>query len=780
MVTLGTLLGTFDFIVFFGALLAVMVIGLWVGRREKSSKDYFLAGGDARWWGVAGSIFGSNVSANHMMGMMGVGFAVGFAQSHFEITAIAGLLMLCYLLLPVYRKLKIYTLSEYLGKRYDDRSRVSYSVIMIAIIVFVMTVPAFYIGSRSINYLLQGDTGQKALVIAKLENESVKSISIVNAGRGYSGVPSVKIAPPENNNNEATGKVIIGKGVISAVNIKSTGSGYNDESAPSITIDSGDAILEAIIKNGKVVGVEIADGGEGYDVNIPPKIVISPPSNGDAAEAYVSVSKIGVRKVEILNTGVGYKKKPSVSIVGGGSKDGLSPGDIDYFYYLLGILGMALITGTYTVVGGLRAVIITDVIQSLLMLVGGLLLAAFMYSEIGGWGGLVAADSAQNGGMERLHLYNPSNHPKLPWSGVVTGLMVLHFYYWGANQFIVQRTLAARTDKEARIGVISAGFFKLLIPFFSIGCGIAAWYYYAGKGQIVAQDAVFLELLGDLVAPVGFGLVGLIAAGVFGAILSSIDSMLNSGATLVTFDIYKRYLNPNADDKKLVKVGRYWVLFFLVLAAVVTVFIMDPNSEDSFFLQIANHQSKLIAGVVVAFFLGLLWKGGTATAGFVAILSGVVFSYGIPWVYEWIASERIIATFGAELNFMHSVFLAAILSSILYVIVSLLTMSESKSNDYQSFTWLGLGVFTQSRLKTFGFKLCATLVLLALLGYCLWMDIGTPVMLASLGALWTWSMFITSAMKPVDGEQVTSLIKNDRVWGGLLAACAVFMLFYFK
>ena len=566
MATLSTLLGAFDFIVFFGALLAIMAVGLWVGRREKTSKDYFLAGGNARWWGVAGSIFGSNVSANHMMGMMGVGFAVGFAQSHFEITAIAGLLMLCYLLLPVYRKLKIYTLSEYLGKRYDDRARLSYSVIMIAIIVFVMTVPAFYIGSRSINYLLQGDTGQKALAIAKLENESVKSISIVNAGRGYSGVPNIKISPSESN-NPAEGTVVIGEGVVSAVNIKSSGSGYSDEALPKVNVESGSAIFNAIVKNGKVVGVEIVDGGEGYDSNLPPKINISPPMDGATAEAFVSVSEKGVRKIKILNPGDGYKSQPSVNIVGGGRKEGLAPGDIDSFYYFLGILAMALITGTYTVIGGLRAVIITDVIQSILMLVGGLLLAAFMYSEIGGWGGMVAADAAQNGGLERLHLYNPSNHPALPWSGVVTGLMILHFYYWGANQFIVQRTLAARTDKEARMGIISAGFFKLLIPFFSIGCGIAAWYYYAGKGQIVAQDAVFLELLGDLVAPVGFGLVGLISAGVFGAILSSIDSMLNSGATLVTFDIYKRYINPNADDKKLVKVGRFWVLFLLVLAA---------------------------------------------------------------------------------------------------------------------------------------------------------------------------------------------------------------------
>ncbi len=393
---------------------------------------------------------------------------------------------------------------------------------------------------------------------------------------------------------------------------------------------------------------------------------------------------------------------------------------------------------------------------------------------------MVKADAAQNVKMQRLHLYNPSNHPKLPWSGVVTGLMVLHFYYWGANQFIVQRRLAARSDSEARLGIISAGFFKLLIPFFSIGCGIAAWYYYAGQGRIVAQDAVFLELLGDLVAPIGFGLVGLIAAGVFGAILSSIDSMLNSGATLVTFDIYKRYLNPNADDHKLVKVGRIWVLLFLCLAALVTIFIMDPNSKDSFFLQIANHQSKLIAGVVIAFFLGLLWKGGTATAGFVAIVSGVIFSYGIPWIYELVASDSLIATFGKSLNFMHSVFLAAILSTVLYVVISLLTKRENEDAENQSFTWVGLGIFTSKGLKVFGAKLGVTLVFFAISGYCLWQNVATPVVLATIGALWTWVMFISSALKPTDGDKSSSLLKDDRVWGGLLAACAVFMLFYFK
>ena len=777
METSGSLLSTIDFVIFFGSLLVVMAVGLWVGRREESSKDYFLAGRNARWWGVAGSIFGSNVSANHMIGMMGVGFAVGFAQSHFEITAIAGLLMLCYLLLPVYRKLNIYTLSEYLGRRYDDRSRVAYSVIMISIIVFVMTVPAFYIGSRSVNYLLQGDTGQKAVAVAKVENGAVKALVISNAGRGYAGEPTVVVGKPTKADAKAAvGRAIVGAGVIAAVNVKTMGSGYSSNAPPSVTVSEGEASLQSVVMNGMVVGIEIIDGGVGFDVSEAPEISIAPPVSGTGATAYAAVVENGIRRIEIVDGGSGYDKAPTVSIAGGSAKTGLSPGDIDPLYYIIGILGMALITGTYTVIGGLRAVIVTDVIQSVLMLIGGLLLAYFMFNEIGGWSAMVAADSAQNGGLERIHLYNPSNHPTLPWSGVITGLMVLHFYYWGANQFIVQRVLAAKSDKEARTGIITAGFLKLLIPFFSIGCGIAAWYYYSNRAQIVAQDAVFMQLLGDLVQPVGYGLVGLVAAGVFGAILSSIDSMLNSGATLVTFDLYKRYVNPSADDKKLIKVGRFWVLFFLMLAAVVTIFTMNPNSEDSFFLLIASHQSKLIAGVVVAFFLGLLWKGATATGGFIAIVSGVLFSYGIPLLYTKGASEGLISVFGEKLNFMHSVFVAAILSLILHIVVSLMTKNPSAEKNQAMHTWIGLGIFSSASFRNFAAKLGGTLLIFAVLGFLMWREIAAPPVAALIGSAWTWAMFISAALKNPTGN----LLKDDKLWGGLLAACAVFMLFYFK
>ena len=785
METSGSLLSTIDFVIFFGSLLAIMAVGLWVGRKEESSKDYFLAGRNARWWGVAGSIFGSNVSANHLVGMMGVGFALGFAQSHFEITAIAGLLMLCYLLMPVYRKLNIYTLSEYLSRRYDDRSRVAYSVIMVSIIVFVMTVPAFYIGSRSVNYLLQGDTGQAAVAMAKVENGAVQNLAITNAGRGYAQVPTVVVGAPVDPDGETAKAIaILGEGVIAAVNIKDTGSGYGTNTPPVVTLAKGEALLQAVVKEGMVVGIEILDGGNGFEVGQAPEITITPPDSGIPAKAYAAVVHKGIRRIELVNGGSGYENTPFVAITGGSAKAELSPGDIDPLYYILGILGMALITGTYTVIGGLRAVIVTDVIQSVLMLIGGLLLAYFMFTEIGGWSEMVAADAAQNGGLERLHLYNPSNHPALPWSGVVTGLMVLHFYYWGANQFIVQRALAAKSDKEARIGIITAGFLKLLIPFFSIGCGIAAWYYYSDRAQIVAQDAVFMQLLGDLVQPIGYGLVGLVAAGVFGAILSSIDSMLNSGATLVTFDLYKRYVNPNASDKKLITVGRIWVLLFLLLAALLTIFTMDPNSKDSFFLQIASHQSKLIAGVVVAFFLGLLWKGATATGGFLAIVSGVLFSYGIPWLYPMIASEELVRIFGENLNFMHSVFVAAVLSLILHVVVSRMTRQPYDEKNRAQHTWIGLGIFSRASFINFATKLCGTLVVFAIFGFLMWREFTSPLVAALVTAAWTWLMFLDATLKTLLSAaakgRAHSLLREDKFWGGLLAACAVFMLFYFK
>jgi len=775
---MAELLGPVDYFIFFGSLVLIMAVGLWAGRREESSSDYFLAGRDARWWGVAGSIFGSNVSANHLVGMMGVGFAVGFAQSHFEITAIAGLLMLCYLFLPVYRKLNIYTLSEYLGKRYNDKCRMAYVVIMLLIIVVIQMVPGFYIGSRSINILLAEDSGQKAVARTVAGNGTITSAVILNAGRGYENDPTVNLPKPREG-RVAEARAVVAEQPVGAIVIKEAGSGYTK--APEVMLSgNGGAEVRAVVKGGRVSAIEIINGGSGYTT--PPKVTIAPPANGKPAEAFSAVVDRGITRIEITDGGSGYDAKDdnnkAVVFEGGAATPSLSPGDVNPNHYIIGIIVMALITGTYTILGGLKAVIITDVIQSVLMLVAGLVLAFFMFQEIGGWSAMVAMDAA---GQDKLHLYNAADHPALPWSGVLTGLMVLHFYYWGTNQFIVQRALAARSDAEARLGIISAGFFKLLIPFFAIGCGIAAWYYYADKAQVVAQDAVFMELLGDLVAPVGFGLVGLIAAGVIGAILSSIDSMLNSGATIMTMDVYKRYVNPDASEKKLISTGRWWVLIFLLAAAVLTIFTMDPNSEDSFFLQIATHQSKLVAGVVVAFVLGMCWKRATAAGGLAAILCGVVFSYSLPIAWPHIASDSLQATFGPQLNFMHSVFVAAVIALLAHVGVSLMTQPD---NEKAKLTWEGLGLFAPGEFRYFAMKVIGSLAVYAALAGAMLGGLLAPVFAGTAAAGWTLLMFIDSLVKGLlqsaaKGEARNPL-KDDRLWAGILAAVAVFMMYYFK
>lgn len=710
------LFSTLDIVIFFGTLLGVMALGLWAGRKEADSEDYFLAGRKTRWWGVAGSIFGSNVSANHIVGMMGVGFTFGFAQSHFEISAIAGLLLLCYGFLPVYRKLRVYTLSEYLSRRYDDMSRVSYAGIMCIIMVVIMMVPGFYIGSRSLSILLKTDATATARAVVGSDGK-ITGIVLVRKGQGYADAPVVEIAAPLKNDKP------------------------DPDNAAKAT---------ATIQDGKVTGFAITVAGSGYDSEQP----------------------------------------PAVALKGGASfRSGLSPGDIDPTWYIIGILLMALVTGTYTILGGLKAVIVTDVLQSVLMIVAALLVAFLTFGqlEIGGWAGMRALDAAENGGKELVHLYLPADHKALPWTGVLSGLMVLHFYYWGANQFIVQRALSTETNREARFGIIFAGFFKLLIPFMSIGTGIAAYYLFQKRGIPVDQDVAFPMLMKHVVAPVGFGVVGIISAGLIGAILSSLDSMMNSASTIVTFDIYKRFINPEASEKKLVSVGRMWIAIFIVAAAIITIFTMDPNSKESFFLHVASHQSKLIAGIVVAFGLGMLWPRATAAGGVVAIVSGVVFSYALPPIYAVTLGTIDGFYFGPQLNFMHSVMVAAILALILHVTVSLLTQPDAEKGKM---TWTGLGGHDAAVLKRSALGLGASLLVFAVLAVLMVVEVFPPVVCAVIGALWTWGLFILAAKRAVahadanpteTGERDAgrTILTDDRFLAGLLAAVAVFMMYYF-
>ena len=459
--------------------------------------------------------------------------------------------------------------------------------------------------------------------------------------------------------------------------------------------------------------------------------------------------------------------------------------EIDKTYYILGVLIMALVTGVYTIVGGLKAVIVTDVLQSVLMLAGALIVAWFTFNsvEIGGWDGMRALDAK---GKDLVHLYLPSDHPQRPWSGMLSGLMVLHFYYWGANQFIVQRALAAKTDKEARVGIITAGFVKLLIPFISIGTGIAAYYVFAERmpGVQVDGDTAFPLLLREVVAPAGIaGLVGLVAAGLIGAILSSVDSMMNSAATLITFDFYKRFVNPEATDKQLIRMGRVLIGVMVIGCALLTIVVFDPNTKQLFFTYVASHQSKLVGGVVVAFAVGMLWKGATAAGGFASIITGVVVSYAVVPVYGATLgkTEFFSGMFGSSLNFFHGVFVAAIFAVLANIIVSKMTQADEQKS---SLTFVGLGVFTEASLHILITKATLSLLVYALLGFVMWQEIAAPLVAALVASTWTWLMFINTELQSLltasAEDRARNLIREDKFWGGLLAACAIFMLFYFK
>ena len=718
------ILSTVDFIVFFGILFGVMAVGLWVGRNDGSSaQDYYLAGKDTPWWAVAGSIFGSNVSANHMVGMMAVGFGAGFVISHLEITAIAGLLLLCYFFLPVYRKLHIFTLSDYLNRRFDDRSRVAYAGIMVTIIVLVMMLPAFYLGSRAVNILLV----DKAEIL-----QAQYASQLENTGK----IPSRDL---------------------------------NDLTASEA--EARTEVLDAWEKYGPIYLAQKA--GQFTEATY----------NDAYAELYPEGTPPPFQEIK--------NQRPSIEAEWGL----LKRVEVDRKLYIWGILIMALVTGAYTIVGGLRAVIITDVIQSVLILLGMLIVAwcTFNHNLIGSWSMMIDFDQNKLKeiveGRDLMHLYKPMDDPKHPWTGMLSGVLVLHFYYWGANQFIVQRALAARSLKDARTGIIAAGFVKLLIPFISIGTGIAAYYLFQQlmPGVQLAGDTAFPMLMREVVAPLAVpGLVGLVAAGLIGAILSSVDSMMNSAATLITFDGYKRFVNPEASDEKLVRLGKVIIGILVLGSAILTIVVFDPNADEPFMNYVLGHQAKLVSGLVAAFMVGMLWSRATPTAGFVSIITGVVVSYGLPSLYALVTAgegsiaKEIVMRFGTSLNPFHAVFIAFLCALAANVITSLATQPN---DDKAKYTWVGLKIMRESDLQHFGMKLLGSVLIFILLAVLMTGKIISPMGAGVLGAIWTFMMFLDSLFKVVLSAaakgRAYSFLREDLFWAGLLASSAVFMMYHF-
>ncbi len=274
------------------------------------------------------------------------------------------------------------------------------------------------------------------------------------------------------------------------------------------------------------------------------------------------------------------------------------------------------IAALYTTWGGLKAVAWADLFQGSTLLIGGLVILLIGLHAVGGWGSFVTENS------DRLSVILPADHPVLPWTALVIGLWIPNFYYWGLNQYITQRTLAAKTLRQGQLGIMFAASLKLLIPFIVVFPGIIAYQLYGD--QLPTADAAYPFLIRSLVPT---GLRGFIFAAIAGAVISSLASMLNSASTIFTMDLYKRHLHNSNNEMNTVKIGRVTTVILVIIGCMIAPNLGHPRFHG-IFNYIQEFQGFVSPGVLAAFVFGIAFKKTPMGAGITAlILSPVV--YGI-------------------------------------------------------------------------------------------------------------------------------------------------------
>jgi SSS family solute:Na+ symporter len=300
-----------------------------------------------------------------------------------------------------------------------------------------------------------------------------------------------------------------------------------------------------------------------------------------------------------------------------------------------GVLFLALFAGIYSIYGGLKAVAITDVVQVVFLIGGGLITTYIAINALGAGEGLIKGfNNLYETSHDRFHLILDSSHPgykDLPGlSVIVGGLWVANLYYWGCNQYIIQRALAAKSVDEAQKGMQFAGLLKLLIPLIVVIPGIAV---YAMGVELGKSDEAYPWLLSHLIPT---GIKGLTFAALIAAIVSSLASMMNSISTIFTMDIYKPYIEKKASEGKLVKVGRLSSFAALLIAIAIVPML---TTLDQAFQYIQEFTGFISPGALAIFLTGFFYKRATPNGALLAAIGTFVFSTamkftfpGLPWM----------------------------------------------------------------------------------------------------------------------------------------------------
>ncbi|MDE0870976.1 MAG: sodium/sugar symporter [Flavobacteriales bacterium] len=302
---------------------------------------------------------------------------------------------------------------------------------------------------------------------------------------------------------------------------------------------------------------------------------------------------------------------------------------------IYGVVGLALFAVAYSLYGGLSAVSWTDVIQVIFLIMGGMVTTYLALDTVSGGQGMMAGFSAiYEAAPEKFAMILDKSNPEydnLPGIGVlVGGMWVANLYYWGFNQYIIQRTLAAKSLKEAQNGILFAAVLKLFLPLIVVVPGIAAYVMLedptimAGLGEAGQMNMPSAEQADKaypwLLQFLPTGLKGLAFAALAAAIVSSLASMLNSTATIFTMDIYKQYINPEADDRATVRMGRISALVALLIASIVAPLL---GGIDQAFQFIQEYTGVVSPGILAVFILGLFWKKTTNQGAIVGALSSI-------------------------------------------------------------------------------------------------------------------------------------------------------------
>jgi len=375
------------------------------------------------------------------------------------------------------------------------------------------------------------------------------------------------------------------------------------------------------------------------------------------------------------------------------------------------VIGLATFAAAYSLYGGLSAVAWTDIIQVIVLVLGGLVTTYLALDTVsGGQGFMEGLSTIYQAVPERFDMILEKSNPEymnLPGIGVlIGGMWIANLYYWGFNQYIIQRTLAAKSLEESQKGILFAASLKMVIPLIVVIPGIAAY--------VIVNDPTLLGSLGEagmsnlpsatqadkaypwLMQFLPTGLKGIAVAALAAAIVSSLASMLNSTATIFTMDIYKQLINPEAGESKTVNIGRLSAFVALVIAT-----IMAPllGGIDQAFQFIQEYTGIVSPGILSVFVLGLFWKK-TSNKG---AIYGALASIPIALFFKvgpkgWMAGSGLEGLF-PTLPFLDQMGLTALISML---VIALVSLRKNKEQDDEKGIELEKGTFTTSSLYNIG------------------------------------------------------------------------------